>query len=56
MALFSEIYPSGRVGKVDDVARLVIFLASREAGYLNGALFPIDGAYSNTSYIPTLEK
>ena len=56
IASLSKIYPSGRVGEVGEVARLVVFLASKEAGYLNGTLFPIDGAYSNTSYIPKLEK
>ena len=46
--------PMGRVGEVEEVARLVAFLASTEANYLNGANFPIDGSYSNTSYIPKL--
>ena len=44
----------GRIGEVEEVARLVAFLASTEANYLNGANFPIDGSYSNTSYIPKL--
>ena len=38
--------PMGRIGEVEEVARLVAFL--------NGANFPIDGSYSNTSYIPKL--
>ena len=46
--------PMGRIGEVEEVARLVAFLASTEANYLNGANFPIDGSYSNTSYIPKL--
>ena len=45
----------GRIGEVEEVARLVVFLASREADYVNGALFPIDGGYSNTSYIPKIQ-
>ena len=44
----------GRIGEVEEVARLVAFLACTEANYLNGANFPIDGSYSNTSYIPKL--
>ena len=47
--------PAGRIGETEEVARLVVFLASREANYLNGAVFPIDGSYSNTSYIPKLD-
>jgi len=44
--------PLGRIGETEEVARLVVFLASKEAQFLNGALFPIDGSYSNTSCIP----
>ena len=32
-----------RVGSVDEVANLVLFLASDESGYCNGAEFVIDG-------------
>merc|ERR1712173_387210 len=46
--------PMGRIGEVEEVARLVAFLCSTEANYLNGCNFPIDGSYSNTSYIPKL--
>lgn len=35
--------PAGRLGTVDDVAAAVRFLASREAGYINGAVIPVDG-------------
>ena len=33
----------GRLGKPDDVASLVQFLASPDAGYINGAIIPITG-------------
>merc|ERR1712025_614449 len=46
--------PAGRIGELEEVARLVVFMASKEADFMSGALFPIDGAYSNTSYIPKL--
>jgi len=48
--------PVGRIGEVEEVARLVVFLASKEGSFMSGTLFPIDGAYSNTSFIPKLNK
>ena len=35
--------PLGRIGQPDDVARVVAFLASSEAGYLTGLTVPVDG-------------
>jgi 3-oxoacyl-[acyl-carrier protein] reductase len=35
--------PLGRFGGVDDVAGAVEFLAGEAAGYITGALIPIDG-------------
>jgi NAD(P)-dependent dehydrogenase (short-subunit alcohol dehydrogenase family) len=35
--------PARRLGKVEEVAHLVAFLASKEAGYLSGAEIDIDG-------------
>ena len=40
--LVSEV-PLGRWGTADEVAQLVVFLASPAASYINGALVPIDG-------------
>jgi 3alpha(or 20beta)-hydroxysteroid dehydrogenase len=35
--------PIGRVGEVDDVANLVVFLASDESGFITGSEYIIDG-------------
>ena len=35
--------PLGRVGTVDDVAPLVVFLISDESSYISGAEIPVDG-------------
>lgn len=37
--------PIGRVGKPEEVAELVYFLASEKSDFITGALLPIDGGY-----------
>jgi NAD(P)-dependent dehydrogenase (short-subunit alcohol dehydrogenase family) len=41
-----ECIPTGRLGKPQEVAALVVFLASPDAGYINGVAIPIDGGAS----------
>lgn len=36
-------HPAGRVGKPEDIASLVLFLISDEAGFITGANFIVDG-------------
>jgi 3-oxoacyl-[acyl-carrier protein] reductase len=38
-----ERIPLGRLGKADDIAQAVVFLASREAGYITGATLHVNG-------------
>jgi len=40
---YAEQIPLGRLGSVDDIAGAVEFLASDAAGYITGALIPVDG-------------
>lgn len=35
--------PAGRLGSVDDVAQSALFLAGDHAGYITGAVLPVDG-------------
>lgn len=41
-ALLSRV-PSERLGRPEDIAAAVTFLASREAGYITGATLPVNG-------------
>jgi 3-oxoacyl-[acyl-carrier protein] reductase len=43
VARYAAQIPLGRLGGVDDVAGAVEFLASDAAGYITGALIPVDG-------------
>lgn len=42
---FSGI-PMGRVGRADELAKVVLFLVSDEASYVTGAVLPVDGGSS----------
>jgi 3-oxoacyl-[acyl-carrier protein] reductase len=46
VALAGRMNPVGRVGKPQDVAALYRFLASEDAGFINGQLITIDGGRS----------
>lgn len=39
-------YPLARMGKPEEVAQTVLFLASDEASYITGAIIPVDGGYT----------
>jgi len=38
--------PLGRIGKPDEIAAAVAFLTSEDAGYITGAVLPVDGGLS----------
>ena len=43
-----QTHPLGRVGKADEIADLVMFLASKRASWITGATYSIDGGRAQT--------
>jgi NAD(P)-dependent dehydrogenase (short-subunit alcohol dehydrogenase family) len=43
LAGFNAFHPIGRVGRVEDVAAVIDFLLSDEAGWVTGAIWDVDG-------------
>jgi meso-butanediol dehydrogenase/(S,S)-butanediol dehydrogenase/diacetyl reductase len=41
-----KLIPMGRVGQPDDLAHAIVFLASDEAGYINGTVIEVSGGIS----------
>ncbi|SEL81969.1 NAD(P)-dependent dehydrogenase, short-chain alcohol dehydrogenase family [Blastococcus sp. DSM 46786] len=41
--------PLGRIGRPDDMAGVVVYLASRAGAYVTGAVIPVDGGIATTS-------
>ncbi len=43
VADYKKRIPAGRFGSTDDVAAAALYLASDQAGYISGAVLPVDG-------------
>lgn len=44
--------PAGRTGTPEEIAAAVAFLASDEAGWINGVELPLDGGFSASAFFP----
>jgi 3alpha(or 20beta)-hydroxysteroid dehydrogenase len=47
-------HPIARTGRADEVARVVVFLASDESSYCTGAEWVVDGGFGAGPYVPGL--
>ena len=52
MEIADHSIPMGRTGTIQEVVNTVLYLASDKAPFITGAIVPVCGAYSNTSYCP----
>jgi NAD(P)-dependent dehydrogenase (short-subunit alcohol dehydrogenase family) len=53
LAEFAGRYVLGRHGEPADVAELIAYLVSDKAGWITGAVIPVDSGYSNIGFRPT---
>jgi NAD(P)-dependent dehydrogenase (short-subunit alcohol dehydrogenase family) len=47
MSMTLEKYPIGRLGKVEDIANLALYLASEEASFVTGSIITADGGMTS---------
>ncbi len=45
---YENAYLLGRLGRPEEIANTISFLASNEASFITGALIPVDGGYTAT--------
>jgi NAD(P)-dependent dehydrogenase (short-subunit alcohol dehydrogenase family) len=45
-ALLDEAHPMGRIGRPEEAAAAVAFLAGDDASFITGVLLPVDGGYA----------
>lgn len=46
---YAAASPLGRIGRADDMAGVAVYLASRAASWVTGAIIPVDGGLWTTS-------
>jgi NAD(P)-dependent dehydrogenase (short-subunit alcohol dehydrogenase family) len=43
---YEDLHPMGRLGRPEEIADAVVFLASERASFITGHILPVDGGYS----------
>jgi NAD(P)-dependent dehydrogenase (short-subunit alcohol dehydrogenase family) len=51
---FDEMHPVGRVGTIEEVANVFVFLASDQSSFVTGANYTVDGGLSVKGEQPQL--
>lgn len=51
---YAAAHPQGRLGRPEEIAAVVAFVASNDASHLNGAVIPIDGGVSAQRAAPRI--
>ncbi len=49
---FDDMHPIGRVGQIQEVANVCLFLASEESSFVTGANYAVDGGLSSKGEQP----
>lgn len=43
---FEDLHPMGRLGRAEEIADAIVYLASDRASFITGVILPVDGGYS----------
>jgi meso-butanediol dehydrogenase/(S,S)-butanediol dehydrogenase/diacetyl reductase len=57
VSAYHDAIPLNRYGSEEEIARVIVFLASAEASYLTGQVIAVDGGFDATGVgLPALRK